>query len=214
MPPRSSSAGLLLILIGTVGFALSGHGASSDDSPAAGSSASENHRHQSVDRLGIKFNPNPQDEKNSPAVPRLAAIDPADASLDVTKLEPFIVKGPRVKITERELLTKKGTLALARKTQLTPLYEVTFGPLSQVGSYYFNWLTILGGWNPNNAEAMTLYRQEEEVRRDKEMSDLMRLESFQEVDLEKSLQKPKPQMAPRSRDWGLAPRGQPRVIIR
>ena len=214
MPPRSSSAGLLLILVGAVGFAVSVHGASSSDSPAAGSTAPENHAQQSINRLGIKFSSNLSDEKSTSTAPQLSGLDPVEASLDMTKLEPFVVTGPRVKLTERELLTKKGTLALARKTQLTPLYQVTFGPLSQVGTYYFNWMTILGGWHPNNAEAMALYRQEEEVRRDKEMNELTKLESLQEADLAKSLQNPKPQMPPRSRVWGLVPWGQPRSIIR
>ncbi len=88
---------------------------------------------------------------------------------------------PRVKFKEHDILTGKGRLALAEKQQLTPLYRVTFGPLSQLAAYYFDWTSILGGWHPNQVEAMVLYRQEEDLRRQREMDDLIRLETLDET---------------------------------
>ena len=93
-------------------------------------------------------------------------------------LSPYLVTAPRVKLTEKETLTNKGRLALAQKQHITPLYRATFGPLSQLATYYFNWPSILGGWHPNEAEAMTLYRQEERLKMLDEMDSLIRLETL------------------------------------
>ena len=139
--------------------------------------------------LGIKFSSSAQDTKETPASP--ARPDPLlpDSSLPLTILKPYVITTPRVKLTERDVLTDQAKLALAKKTQLTPLYQVTFGPLSQLGAYYFDWLSILGGWHPNDLEALVLYRQEEDVRRKNEMDSLMRLETIYDINDAKQLQR-------------------------
>ncbi len=55
---------------------------------------------------------------------------------------------------------------------------MTFGPLSQIAAYYFNFLSILNGWHPNEAEALTLYRQDERLKMLGEMDSLIRLETI------------------------------------
>jgi hypothetical protein len=106
-------------------------------------------------------------------VKRLSAPDP-----DVVEMAPLIVWGTRAKLTEADVLTDQGKLDLAEKTYISPLYRVTFGPLSQIAAYYFNFLSILHGWHPNEAEAMTLYRQDERLKMLGEMDSLIRLESI------------------------------------
>jgi hypothetical protein len=94
---------------------------------------------------------------------------------DMLHLQKMIVTERRQQLTERDLLTSKGLLDLARKRYLTPVYQKTLGPLSQLGAYYFNFLAILGGWHPNDAEAMVLYENDAQKRRDTEMAELLRL---------------------------------------
>ena len=96
----------------------------------------------------------------------------------VLKMAPLIVWGTRIPNGETEVLTESGKLEIAEKRYLSPLYRVTFGPLSQIAAYYLNFLTILEGWHPNEAEAMTLYRQDERLERLRELDSLTRLEMF------------------------------------
>ena len=84
----------------------------------------------------------------------------------------------RVRLTETDLLTDEGKLKIAEKRYISPLYRVTFGPLSQIGGYYCNFLTILQGWHPNEAEARTLYLQDERLKMLGKMDDLIRLEEL------------------------------------
>jgi hypothetical protein len=90
----------------------------------------------------------------------------------------FIVMTRRNLPVEREMLTDYGRVQFAKKIFTTPLYRATFGPLSQIATYYFNFLSILNGWHPNDAEAMTLYRESERVRILSEFDDLSRLEGL------------------------------------
>jgi hypothetical protein len=78
---------------------------------------------------------------------------------------------------ERELLTPQGRLAAAQKTYLSPVYQKTLGPLVQIASYCFQPLTLLGGWRPNEAEAMTLYWEDDRRRILKDLDSLIELES-------------------------------------
>jgi hypothetical protein len=151
-------------------------------------------------RLGLSFSPPPKTGENPTVLsPSPPAIFPDPVSPGTVILSPFLVTTPRVKLTERDILTAKGRLALAQKQQLTPLYRVTFGPLSQLAAYYFDWTSILGGWHPNQVEAMVLYRQEEALRKQREMDYLIRLETLDEKsDAKKTPQlkelKPLPQL--------------------
>ena len=95
---------------------------------------------------------------------------------EIVEMEPLIVSGTRIKLTEADVLTDTAKLAIAEKKYISPLYRVTFGPLSQIAGYYFNFLTILNGWHPNEAEARTLYLEDDRLQMLDEMDSLVRLE--------------------------------------
>jgi hypothetical protein len=90
----------------------------------------------------------------------------------------FVVTARQVLPRESELLTDYGRMQVAKQRFTSPLYRATFGPLAQLATYYFNFLTILNGWHPSEAEAMTLYRESERVRILSDFDDLCRLEGI------------------------------------
>jgi len=47
--------------------------------------------------------------------------------------------------------------------------------LSQLAGYYFNWLGILGGWHPNDAEALVLHQQNVRLRKMSEFDDMVEM---------------------------------------
>ena len=106
-------------------------------------------------------------------VVRLPPPDP-----EVVQMEPVIVWGDRVKLTATDVLTDGAKLEIAEKRYISPLYRVTFGPLSQVAAYYFNFLSVLHGWHPNEAEALTLYRQDERLKMLGALDSLAELETI------------------------------------
>ncbi len=120
-----------------------------------------------VARLAIPFVPA---SKPEPAAPAEAAPVPG-----VVLLPKFDVKDDRIKLTEDDMLTDKGMLESAKAEYLSPVYQSVFGPLVQVGTYYLNFLSILGGWHPNDAEAMLFYGQHERLRKMGQGDDLIRL---------------------------------------
>ena len=93
-------------------------------------------------------------------------------------MEPVIVWGDRVKLTAADVLPDGAKLEIAEKRYISPLYRVTFGPLSQVAAYYFNFLSVLHGWHPNEAEALTLYRQDERLKMLGALDSLAELETI------------------------------------
>jgi len=102
---------------------------------------------------------------------------------DVILLPKYFVTEKRLPFTEHEILTPRGRLELAKKTYLSPVYRKTFGPLSAVLSLINN---PLGGWHPNGPEAMVLYEEAEQMRRNKDMKDLMQLDALHEKSVETS----------------------------
>lgn len=121
-----------------------------------------------ADRLGVHFDP-------------LAAVTaasqttaPAPGTLQMPK---FIVRA-RLLPTREDVMTDSEVLRLARKTYISPLYQVTFGPLSQLAAYLENPLAIFGGWHPSDAEANALARQQRRLDRLNELDSLMELESM------------------------------------
>lgn len=119
-------------------------------------------------RLGFKFD----------AAAHAAAVDSrsgADRLVEappppgVVRLPRHVVIGERVPLEGDELLTPEGRVEVAKKRHLTPLYRVTFGPLSAV-------LTLLNnplmGWHPNAPEAMAFYEQAAQQRRSQMEADL------------------------------------------
>jgi hypothetical protein len=149
--------------------------AAPSDAPAEGGATSISS--QSVARLGIKYN------STTPAAKAaVVAVPPPEPIFSETFfLPPFIVTDTRLKLKERDVLTDEGRLAVAEKKYITPLYRVTFGPLSQLATYYYNPLSVFNGWHPNEAEAMTLYREDETVRIQSEMDSLIRLDLIDDV---------------------------------
>lgn len=86
------------------------------------------------------------------------------------------ITASKVKLAPRDALSAKGRMQVAEKRYISPLYRTTFGPLSQIAAYYYNWPSIFTGWHPNEAEAMTLYREADRVRILSEVDNLVRLE--------------------------------------
>jgi hypothetical protein len=124
-------------------------------------------------RLGFAFDQHAHDE----AVAAASADPPAGengnagtSSDDVLQLPKYTVTGKRVPFKEREVLSPKGRLDLAKKTYLTPAYQKTFGLVEAVASLFMN---PMGGWQPNNPEAMALYEDTEQMRRNTEMKELL-----------------------------------------
>ena len=129
-----------------------------------------------AERLGIKFSPATKDgegEVVASPLPPGAVVAPG-----TVQLPPFVVRETKVKLTEKDVLTDKAKLELAKKRYLSPLYRTTLGPLSQLGAYYINWLSIFGGWHPNEVEAAVLNRQDERLEMLGEMDSLIRLETI------------------------------------
>ena len=124
--------------------------------------------------LGLKFEPKTQEATNTYLDPKiLDSIFP-----ETVVLPKFVVRDRRQKFTEDQILTDKAKLARAEKSYLSPLYRVSFGPLSQLASYYFDWTSILNGWHPNEIEAMALYRENELQKRKAEMDRFIKLEAI------------------------------------
>jgi len=139
------------VMLALWGTALMG----SDDPPSA------------AERLGFKFNP-----VKEPAPPATASAPAPDGTVVMPK---FLVRESRAKPTEEDLMTPAEKLSQAKKENISPLYAVTFGPLSQLAGYYFNWLGILGGWHPNDAEALVLHQQNVRLRKMSEFDDMVEM---------------------------------------
>jgi hypothetical protein len=137
-----------------------------------------------VARLRFTFDPQARETAVAAGKAALADEPPAGefTADDVLHLRKMIVTGSRPQLIERDLLTPKGRLDLAKKVYLTPVYEKTFGPLSQLAAYYTDFLAIFGGWHPNDGEAMALYEDDAQKRRNTEMADLMNLVRLGELE--------------------------------
>ena len=126
--------------------------------------------------LGFKF-ANPGPETAILASTGSSSLPNEDFG-QVVMMPKFIVMANRNVPREEEMLTEYGRVQYAKKKFTTPLYRATFGPLAQIAGFYFNFFTILNGWHPSEAEAMTLYRESERVRIVSEFDDLSRLEGL------------------------------------
>ncbi len=129
-------------------------------------------------RLGFAFDQHAHDVAVAAAnaVPPVGENGSTNASSDDVLLLPkYTVTGKRVPFKEREVLSPKGRLDLAKKTYLTPAYQKTFGLVEAVASLFIN---PMGGWQPNNPEAMALYEDTEQKRRNTEMKELLNAEAL------------------------------------
>jgi hypothetical protein len=110
--------------------------------------------------------------------PQKPAENPPPPDPGLVRMKPFIVTEKREKLSESDVLTDTARLKIAENKYTSPLYRVTFGPLGQIAGYYFNFLTILQGWHPNEAESIVLYRQDERLGKLQDLDDLARIESI------------------------------------
>lgn len=135
------------------------------------------------ERLGFKFDPQAHEAAvdgtgKVTAGKSLEDLEAASPSGDILHLSKVIVTGKRIPFNARDVLTPAGRLDLAKKTYLTPAYEKTFGPLGTLASYYFNFMAIFGGWHPNDADALALYADADQKRRNVEMNSLLEVAAF------------------------------------
>lgn len=119
---------------------------------------------ETVERLRFHFSLPPASDPAAPAA-AVAASDSETAPPGVVRLPKLEVRDRRIDLEPREVLSEKGRIDAAKQRYLTPAYQQTFGQLSELALLYFNPLALLGGWHPNDAEAMTLYEQDERRRR-------------------------------------------------
>ena len=118
-------------------------------------------------RLGIHFEP------QAPAVSDNPILNPPAPPAGVVELPRFDVKEMPLRIDADELLTAHGQLDDAKRRFISPLYAKTFGPLAQLGAYYLDFFSILGGWHPNDLEALVLYDQDRRLKRMQDFNDLI-----------------------------------------
>jgi hypothetical protein len=121
-----------------------------------------------VERLGFTFSP--PKEPNKPGMPDLPAAP------GTVVLPKFDVKDSRIKLTKDDVLSPTDKLIDAKREYISPLYAVTFGPLSQLAGYFTNFLSISNGWHPNTTEAVVLYVQDARLRKIAEFDRLAELE--------------------------------------
>ncbi len=122
-----------------------------------------------AERLGLQFDP-------LAAVP--AKTDVPAPPPGTLRMPSFIVRDKKDQLTDHDVLTEKGQLELDRRRYISPLYQVTFGPLSQLAAYLQNPLSLFGGWHPSDAEATALARQDRRLERLSTLDDLISLESL------------------------------------
>lgn len=148
------------------------------NAPVGGSS--ERRALSAADRLGFAFDPAAKDGGSAVVDPRMppavSSISPDDMAPGTVILPPFVVTAPGVRLRDEDLLTGEARLILAEKKYLSPLYRATIGPLSQIAGYCNNFPSILQGWHPNEAEAMTLYREDKRLEMLSEFDSMIRLE--------------------------------------
>ncbi len=128
-------------------------------SPPATSSAAR------VERLRLGFAPIGLADEPAP----LADNSP------VIVLPNFDVRDDRLELSPRDVATSKELLAAAKLRYLSQTYQATLGQLSAALGIVANLPSILRGWKPNDAEASTLFAEDERLRRQRESEDLVEM---------------------------------------
>jgi len=127
-------------------------------------------------RLEIRF-----DQKaHNAAVAAKNTAAAADRETDVPpvgvlRLPKYVVTEERIRLEEREMLTGKGRVELAKKRYLAPMYQKTVAQIEAVATLLHN---PLGGWAPNGPEALAIYEDFQQKRRNEETKDLTELAAF------------------------------------
>lgn len=135
-------------------------------------------QNEKLSRLGFKFDQRAHDDAVA-ARQRAggSAMGDERADPDVLRLPRYTVTEQRSNIEERELLTRRGRIDVATKRYISPVYGRTLGPLTAVASFLNN---PLGGWSANTPEAMALYEDDEQKRRNARAKELNDLAGFAE----------------------------------
>jgi len=128
-----------------------------------------------VTRLGFAFDPKVHDAAISSAFVGVEGEN--RGSDDVIHLPKYFVTENRVPFTQRDILTPEGRVQVANKRYISPVYRKTLGPLAAVLGLFMN---PLGGWQPNDPEAMVLYEDAERKRRNTETKELMQHDALKE----------------------------------
>jgi hypothetical protein len=129
-----------------------------------------------ADRLGFRFEAKAHDAAvAADSGSNSLAAEPPPAG--VVRLPRHVVLGERVPFEGDDLLTPEGRIQVAKKRHLSPLYQMTFGPVAAVLSFLND---PLAGWHPNTPEAMALYQQAEQRRRSLREADLADLAALAE----------------------------------
>jgi hypothetical protein len=158
-------------------------GAWSGTTHAAGSSD------EKLTRLGFTFDPHAHDA----AVAAAGASATADSDappIGVLRLPKYVVTDDRVRLDAHEILTPKARVEFAEQRFLSPMYQKTLGPLIAVASLLAN---LKDGWAVNSREALALYEDDAQKRRNTEMKDLTDLAAMRDPPKKKPAdQKEKP----------------------
>jgi len=133
--------------------------------------AEEAQEEKTTDKLGYHYDPGVREKKGAPETVLVRNFEPPEVVMDRV-----LVTARKLNLEPHEMLTPRGRMVEAKKKYLSPVYQKTFGPLSQLAGYYFNWLSILGGWHPNEMEAYLFAEQDERVRIIETLSELERLD--------------------------------------
>jgi len=133
--------------------------------------AEEAQEEKTTDKLGYHYDPGVRETKGAPETVLVRSIEPPEVVMDRV-----LVTAKKLNLEPHEMLTPRGRMVEAKKKYLSPVYQKTFGPLTQLAGYYFNWLSILGGWHPNESEAYLFAEQDERVRIIETLSELERLD--------------------------------------
>lgn len=131
--------------------------------------SAEDVRKDNASRLGFRFDQQAHDAAVAKQKSRDAifAAEPSDS--DAVRLPRYTVTEDRVEFDERDILTPKGELDLAKKRYLKPTYQKTVGPLMAIPGFLHN---PLGGFKPNAPEARAIYEDFETLRRKNRMAEL------------------------------------------
>lgn len=137
------------------------------------------------EQLGFKFDPAAHDAAVATAKARTGSDDLAQEPLPpgVLRLPKYVVTDERVRLEEREMLTANGRVEFAKKKYLAPMYQKTIAQVEAVASLLAN---PLGGWAPNGPEAMAIYEDFEQKRRNGELKELTELAAFADESKKKS----------------------------
>ncbi|HEY9153799.1 MAG TPA: hypothetical protein VIM69_01635 [Opitutaceae bacterium] len=129
--------------------------------------------HSAIAQMGFKFELPP----NSAKVPAIFSHEPLVVEMEAT-LPKFEVFAPRLHITADDVLTEKARTENAMKKYYSPIYQATFGPLSQLAGYVLNPLSLLHPGESKAAAAMLLREQDIRLERLDEAARLAHLDAI------------------------------------